>query len=283
MPKNLVRQNLGCPSRRNARRRPCIDLHGPSPAGRRACTARISNARTARAHCPTQRSDNGGSGPLWYQRASDRTTRVDPVEDVFRRCHAGRHAKTRRPAVRCLPTRSKASRHVIAPELGIVLPGATHACADSHAPTVGALGALAFGCGTTELVHILADAGHGDGPTKIDAHSPRWRCLRRISCAKDVVLQHHWTTSASTPGAASRSNSPGRVIDHMPVEERFTLCNMATEMGAKTVCIAPDAAVLQWLAGRSFVPRGTTWERACQYWQTLRSRRRRRVRCGSRH
>jgi 3-isopropylmalate/(R)-2-methylmalate dehydratase large subunit len=200
--------------------------------------------------------------------ASDRTICIDPAEYTF--VDATRGA-ARKHGIRLFDVADpeQGISHVIAPELGIVLPGATHACADSHAPTVGALGALAFGCGTTELVHILATQVMAIAKPKL----MRIRLdgvLTSYVSAKDVVL-HIIGQLGVDAGRGFAIEFVGKVIDHMPVEERFTLCNMATEMGAMTVCIAPDVAVFEWLAGRPFAPQGATWERALQYWQTLRS------------
>jgi 3-isopropylmalate/(R)-2-methylmalate dehydratase large subunit len=157
--------------------------------------------------------------------------------------------------------------HVVAPELGLVLPGATHACADSHAPTVGALGALGFGCGTTELVHVLATQ------TMALARPRQMRiklkgALGHGVSAKDAILY----TIAKLGIDAGRGHAvefSGAAIDAMPVEGRFTVCNMATELGARTVCVAPDGSTLQWLAGRPFVPVGEAWERALAFWRDL--------------
>jgi 3-isopropylmalate/(R)-2-methylmalate dehydratase large subunit len=159
--------------------------------------------------------------------------------------------------------------HVVAPELGLVLPGATHACADSHAPSVGALGALGFGCGTTELVHILA--------TQTMAMTrPRGMRIRLDGAlalgvsAKDAILH----TIAQLGIDAARGHAIefcGSAVASLPLEGRFTLCNMATEMGARTAYVAPDDKTFQWLAGRPFAPAGADWERALIHWHTLRS------------
>jgi 3-isopropylmalate/(R)-2-methylmalate dehydratase large subunit len=200
--------------------------------------------------------------------APDRIARIDPAENVF--VDATREAATKH-GIRLfdIGDPDQGISHVIAPELGIVLPGATHACADSHAPTVGALGALAFGCGTTELVHILATQ-------TMSIAKPKQMRIRLDGTlgthvgAKDVVL-HIIGQLGLDAGRGFAIEFCGNVIDRMPVEGRFTLCNMATEMGAKTVCIAPDQAVLEWLAHRPFVPQGEQWERACAQWRILRS------------
>ena len=200
--------------------------------------------------------------------AQNRAARIDPIADAF--VDATR-AATSKHGVRLFDVGDpeQGISHVIAPELGIVLPGATHACADSHAPTVGAIGALAFGCGTTELVHILATQ-------TMALRKPKLMCIRLDGtleahvCSKDVIL-HVIGQLGLDAGRGFAIEFCGSVIDRMPVEGRFTLCNMATEMGAKTVCIAPDDTVIDWLAGRTFAPQGAQWQRACAYWRTLKT------------
>src|SRR5262249_48315489 len=148
-----------------------------------------------------------------------------------------------------------------------VLPGATHACADSHAPTVGALGALGFGCGTTELVHVLATQ------TMALAH-PRQMRIRLEGVlgpgvsAKDAIL-HTIAKLGIDAGRGHAVEFAGTTVRAMPVEERFTVCNMATELGARTAYVAPDEATFQWLADRPFVPVGAAFERALACWRDL--------------
>ncbi len=159
--------------------------------------------------------------------------------------------------------------HVLAPELGLVLPGATHACADSHAPTVGALGALAFGCGTTELVHVLAT----QTMALVQPRQMRIKlegALGHGVSAKDAIL-HTIAELGIDAGRGLAIEFSGAAIDAMPVEGRFTICNMATELGARTSYVAPDEATFQWLAGRPFAPAGEAWERALTSWRELAS------------
>jgi 3-isopropylmalate/(R)-2-methylmalate dehydratase large subunit len=185
-----------------------------------------------------------------------RRTVIDPAANVFvdaTRAAAGRHG------VRLfdIGDPEQGISHVVAPELGLVLPGATHACADSHAPTVGALGALGFGCGTTELVHILAT----QTMTLTKPKQMRIRFDGRLGDyvgAKDVIL--HTIGKLGIEAAQGFAvEYAGTVVVQMPVEGRFTLCNMGTEFGARTGYIAPDDATLAWLHGRRFAPRGTDW------------------------
>jgi 3-isopropylmalate/(R)-2-methylmalate dehydratase large subunit len=197
-----------------------------------------------------------------------RTARADPAANAF--VDATREATTRH-AVRlfAIGDPEQGISHVVAPELGMVLPGATHACADSHAPTVGALGALGFGCGTTELVHILATQ-------TMALAKPRQMRIRfdgrlgNYVSAKDLIL--HTIGKLGIDAAQGYAvEYAGTAIETMPLEGRFTLCNMGTEFGARTGYVAPDEATLKWLAGRPFAPRDKGWDRASTHWRTLQS------------
>jgi 3-isopropylmalate/(R)-2-methylmalate dehydratase large subunit len=159
--------------------------------------------------------------------------------------------------------------HVVAPELGIVLPGATHAVPDSHASTVGGVGALAFGCGTSELAHILT--------TQVMALKRPQRMRVRLDgglgahvSAKDVALR----IIAEIGVAGARGYAveyAGVAIRAMPIEQRMTLCNLNIEMGGRSGFIAPDDTTFEWLARRPFVPQGAAWDGALRYWRTLTS------------
>jgi 3-isopropylmalate/(R)-2-methylmalate dehydratase large subunit len=159
--------------------------------------------------------------------------------------------------------------HVVAPELGIVLPGATHAVPDSHASTVGGVGALAFGCGTSELAHILA--------TQVMALKRPQRMRVRLDgrlgahvSAKDVALR----IIAEIGVAGARGYAveyAGTAVRAMPIEQRMTLCNLNIEMGGRSGFVAPDDATFQWLSGRPFVPQGAEWDGALRHWRTLAS------------
>ena len=159
--------------------------------------------------------------------------------------------------------------HVVAPELGIVLPGATHAVPDSHASTVGGLGALAFGCGTSELAHILV--------TQVIAmkrpKSMRVRLDGRLGThvnAKDVALR----LIAELGVAGARGyvvEYAGTAARAMPIEQRMTLCNLNIEMGGRSGFVAPDEMTFDWLHGRPFAPQGQDWDRALAHWRTLKT------------
>jgi 3-isopropylmalate/(R)-2-methylmalate dehydratase large subunit len=159
--------------------------------------------------------------------------------------------------------------HVVAPEVGMVLPGATHAVPDSHAATVGGLGALAFGCGTTELAHILA--------TQVIAmkrpKSMRIRLDGSLSphvTAKDVALRII-AVLGMAGGRGHVVEYCRTVIDAMPIEQRMTLCNLNIEMGGRSGFVAPDDSTFEWIKGRPFAPQGAQWDAALAHWRTLKS------------
>jgi 3-isopropylmalate/(R)-2-methylmalate dehydratase large subunit len=157
--------------------------------------------------------------------------------------------------------------HVVAPELGMVLPGATHAVPDSHACTVGGLGALAFAVGTTELEHVLA--------TQVLATRRPKRMRIRLDGrlgdqvgAKDVALRI--IAEIGLDGARGHAvEYAGAVARAMAIESRLTLCNLAIEMGARSGFVAPDDAAFSWIAGRPWAPQGAQWDRALASWQDL--------------
>ncbi|MGB7034215.1 MAG: 3-isopropylmalate dehydratase large subunit [Xanthobacteraceae bacterium] len=159
--------------------------------------------------------------------------------------------------------------HVVAPEIGIVLPGATHAVPDSHASTVGGLGALAFGCGTSELAHILV--------TQVMALKRPKRMRVRLDGqldprvnAKDVALR--LIAELGVAGARGYAvEYAGAAARSLPIEQRMTLCNLNIEMGGRSGFVAPDEATFAWLYGRPYVPRGAQWDRALEVWRTLKS------------
>ena len=157
--------------------------------------------------------------------------------------------------------------HVVTPELGVALPGLTLACPDSHASTVGALGCLAFGCGTTELGHVLTTQ------TMALVKPRQMRINFKGSLgwgvgAKDLAL-HLIRTLGVDAGRGYAVEYAGEVIRAMDVEARMTLCNMTIEWGGRTCLIAPDEKVLAYCKGRAAAPKGQEWDDAVAWWQTL--------------
>ncbi|WP_446831417.1 3-isopropylmalate dehydratase large subunit [Candidatus Foliamicus sp.] len=159
--------------------------------------------------------------------------------------------------------------HVISPELGIAQPGLTLVCPDSHTCTVGGLGALAWGIGTTEAEHALAT-----GTLRVERpKTMRVRFLGSTASpvsAKDMILALIARHSAMG-GLGHAVEFAGPAVEALDVEGRMTLCNMAIEFGAFTGMVAPDEKVFGFVAGREFAPRGALRERALAHWRTLKS------------
>ncbi len=159
--------------------------------------------------------------------------------------------------------------HVMAPELGLVLPGTTLVCGDSHTCTNGGLGALAFGIGASELKHVLATQ-------TLPQRKPRRMRIRFEGAAppgvtpKDMILAAIGRFGAGA-GTGHAVEYAGSAVRALSVEGRLTLCNLSIEMGAKIGMVAPDDITTQWLAGRDFAPRGAAWDAAVADWRALRS------------
>ena len=159
--------------------------------------------------------------------------------------------------------------HVMAPELGLVLPGTTLVCGDSHTCTNGGLGAIAFGIGASELKHVLATQ-------TLPQRKPRRMRIRFDGTAapgvtpKDMILAAIGRFGAGT-GSGHALEYAGSAVRALSVEGRLTLCNLSIEMGAKIGMVAPDDTTIQWLAGRDFAPRGAAWDAAVADWRALRS------------
>ena len=157
--------------------------------------------------------------------------------------------------------------HVVSPELGIALPGLTLACPDSHASTVGAVGCLAFGCGTSELVHVLNTQVMAlQKPKQMRVNLTG--ALTRGVGAKDVAL-HLIRTVGVDAGRGHAVEYAGQVVRDMNIEARMTLCNMTIEWGGRTCLIAPDEKTFAWCKGRPAAPSGVEWEAALAWWRTL--------------
>jgi 3-isopropylmalate/(R)-2-methylmalate dehydratase large subunit len=159
--------------------------------------------------------------------------------------------------------------HVLSPEQGLALPGMTLVCPDSHTGTVGGIGALAWGIGSTEGEHAVATQ------TLLRPNPRRMRVrfdgsLALGVTAKDMVLALIARFGASG-GADMAIEFAGPAVRALGVEARLTLCNMAVEFGAWTGLVAPDDTTTQWVAGRPFAPQGALWDAAVAHWQTLHS------------
>lgn len=155
--------------------------------------------------------------------------------------------------------------HVIGPELGLTLPGLLVVCGDSHTSTHGALGAMAFGIGATEVAHVLATQTLWQKKPKrmrlrLDGH------LGPGVGAKDMAL--NWIARLGADGARGHAiEYAGSAVRGLSVEGRLTLCNLSIEGGARLGLVAPDAVTLDWLRGRVFAPQD--WDRAAADWSVL--------------
>jgi 3-isopropylmalate/(R)-2-methylmalate dehydratase large subunit len=157
--------------------------------------------------------------------------------------------------------------HVIAPELGITLPGCTLVCGDSHTATNGGLGALAWGIGTTEVMHVMAaQALLLRKPTQMRI-TFQGR-LHRGVYSKDLILyvigQH-----GVAAGIGFAVEYAGPAIAALSIEERMTICNMSIEFGARMGIVAPDDTAITYVTGRPFAPKGAAWEQAVASWRKL--------------
>ena len=159
--------------------------------------------------------------------------------------------------------------HIIGPEQGISLPGFTIVCGDSHTSTHGAMGALAFGIGTSEVEHVLA--------TQTLLQKPAKNMLVQVDgtlapgvTAKDVVL--------AIIGRIGTAGGNGHVIEYggevirgLDMAGRLTVCNMSIEAGARAGMVAPDDTTFDYIRGRPYAPQGEAFDRAVEYWRTLPS------------
>ena len=159
--------------------------------------------------------------------------------------------------------------HVIGPELGLTLPGTVITCGDSHTSTQGALGAIAFGIGSTELLHVLATQ-------TIVQKKPRQMRVRFEGQAgagvspKDMILYLMGVLGAGG-GDGYALEYAGSAIRGLDIEGRLTICNMSIECGAKMGMIAPDEVTYRFLEDRQFAPKGEMFDRALAHWETLPS------------
>ncbi len=159
--------------------------------------------------------------------------------------------------------------HVIGPELGFTQPGMTVVCGDSHTSTHGALAALAFGIGTSEVEHVLATQCLWQRPSRTMRVQVAGRLGPGVS-AKDLALA--LIGRIGTAGGTGHAiEFAGEAVEALSMEGRMTLCNMAIEAGARCGLVAVDERTIEYLRGRPFAPRGALWEQAVQAWRGLRS------------
>ncbi len=159
--------------------------------------------------------------------------------------------------------------HVIGPEKGLSLPGMTIVCGDSHTSTHGAVGAVAFGIGTSEVEMVLASQCILQQKPKSMRININGKLGRGVT-AKDVALylMSRITTSGATGYFVEYS---GDVVRDMSMDGRLTLCNLSIEMGARGGFVAPDETTFEYLKGREYAPKGEEWDKAVKHWRTLKS------------
>ncbi|MDR0961475.1 MAG: 3-isopropylmalate dehydratase large subunit [Mediterranea sp.] len=159
--------------------------------------------------------------------------------------------------------------HVVAPEQGMTLPGMTIVCGDSHTSTHGALGAVAFGIGTSEVEMVLASQCILQSRPKTMRITVDGELGRGVT-AKDMAL--YMMAKMTTAGATGYFvEYAGSAVRSLSMEGRLTLCNLSIEMGARGGMVAPDEVTFQYIKGRAYAPQGKAWDEAMTYWKTLRS------------
>ena len=159
--------------------------------------------------------------------------------------------------------------HVVGPEKGLSLPGMTIVCGDSHASTHGAMGAVAFGIGTSEVEMVMASQCILQQKPKSMRISINGQLQKGVT-AKDVAL--YLMSKLTTSGATGYFvEYAGSTVKAMSMEGRLTLCNLSIEMGARGGFVAPDETTFAYLKDREYAPKGEAWDKAVAYWKTLQS------------
>jgi 3-isopropylmalate/(R)-2-methylmalate dehydratase large subunit len=157
--------------------------------------------------------------------------------------------------------------HVIAPELGLTLPGTTVVCGDSHTCTNGGLGALGFGIGTSELAHVLATQSLVQRRPIMMRITFTGRLASGVE-PKDLILSTISRLGADA-GAGRAIEFAGPAVEALGVEHRMTICNLAVELGAKIGLVAPDSITFDYIAARRYAPKGELLETAVDNWRRL--------------
>jgi 3-isopropylmalate/(R)-2-methylmalate dehydratase large subunit len=159
--------------------------------------------------------------------------------------------------------------HIIGPEEGFTLPGATVVCGDSHTSTHGAVGALAFGIGTSEVEHVMATQTLLQKRAKTLQIRVEGELGKGVT-AKDIVLAiiHEIGTAGGTGYAIEFA---GSAIESLSIEGRMSVCNMSIEAGARAGMVAVDEKTIEYFRDKPFAPTGEMFERAAEYWRTLKS------------
>lgn len=159
--------------------------------------------------------------------------------------------------------------HVVGPEKGLSLPGMTIVCGDSHTSTHGAVGAVAFGIGTSEVEMVLASQCILQQKPKSMSIRIEGKLGKGVT-AKDMAL--YLMSKLTTSGATGYFiEYRGSAVRGLSMEGRLTLCNLSIEMGARGGFIAPDETTFEYVKGREYAPKGEEWDKAVEYWKTLKS------------
>src|SRR3989441_8285762 len=196
-------------------------------------------------------------------------TNDEPPEPISARQIEAMARNAREFGIRCFPMGSPEQGivHVISPQLGLTQPGMTIVCGDSHTSTHGALGALAWGIGTSEIEHVLAtqtiaQTKPGTMAVIVDGALP-------ADCAaKDVILAIIARIGTSG-GTGNVIEYRGATIRALAMEGRLTISNMSIEAGARAGMVGPDDVTFAWLEGRPYAPKGALWEKALDDWRSL--------------
>jgi 3-isopropylmalate/(R)-2-methylmalate dehydratase large subunit len=159
--------------------------------------------------------------------------------------------------------------HVVGPELGLTLPGLLMVCGDSHTCTHGAIGALAFGIGSSEVEHVLATQTIRQKKPATLRLNVTGRLAAHVS-AKDLIL-YAIGRFGTAAGRGFAIEYAGPAIAALPIEARLTLCNLSIEMGSKIGMVSPDDTTYEYLAGRRFAPEGALFEQAQKLWRSIAS------------
>ena len=159
--------------------------------------------------------------------------------------------------------------HVMGPEQGVTLPGMTIVCGDSHTATHGAFGAMAIGIGTSEVEHVMATQTLSLKPFKTMAVNIEGELPKGVT-AKDIILAI--IAKIGTGGGQGHViEYRGEAIKKLSMDARMTICNMSIEAGARAGMIAPDEVTFEYLKGRPHAPEGEMWDKAVEYWKTLKT------------
>src|SRR5437879_4129883 len=191
---------------------------------------------------------------------------ADPLAEEMA-VHMIRNAKDYGVPLFDMSTGKQGIVHVIGPELGLSQPGMTIACGDSHTSTHGAVGAIAFGIGTTQVRDVLATQCLAMAKPKLRQVRVEGALARGVY-AKDVIL-NIINVLGVKGGVGYAYEYAGPVIERMTMEERLTICNMSIEGGARCGYVSPDATTIDYLRGRPYAPKDGAFDRAAAWWKSV--------------